>query len=484
MDHAVVIAGGGPTGLLLACELGLAGVDAIVIERALQPPRESRGLAFHARSVDILEQRGLKSRLGDHIPTFDRNHFALFWVDMTALGVSPMYIMPQWRVEEVLEERARELGVPVRRGHEVIAVDAGPGEVTVAVRGDGGEYDLRADYLVGADGGRSTVRKAAGFAFPGTGASFYGILADVAEFEENRERVEVGLWSGGAFGEVQLAPDRLRLMTTEFDYEAPPDDVPVTIGELTASIERISGKRMRIGAPRWLSRFSDTTRQAERYRQGRVFLAGDAAHVFYPIGGQGLNTGIQDAFNLGWKLAAEINGWAPPGLLDSYHDERHPVGRAVCVNTRAQLALMYPLDAVGPLRELFGELLKMKEVSSYLLEMVAGSSIRYPMPYEAGPLDHPLAGLALRNVPAALTGALQPGRGVVYDLSGGTADLGDLSGWAGRVDVVTAPPVPELDAAVLLARPDGHVAWADATGKDADGLGEAVTTWFGAPGPA
>ncbi|MCD0451734.1 FAD-dependent monooxygenase [Actinocorallia sp. API 0066] len=489
MANTVVVAGGGPTGLLVATELRLAGIDVVVIERALEPPKESRGLAFQARSLDVLNKRGLKARLGDDIPVFGRNHFALYWVDMESLGVPPMYVLPQWRVEEVLEERARELGADVRRGHEIIALAQDEDGASVTVRdGEGAEYELRGEFLVGADGGRSTVRKLAGFEFPGTGSGFYGILADVAEFEDDRERVEVGLFPGGVSGEVQLGPDRLRLMTTEFDVPAPDDSVPVTIEELKESIHRISGKDVKIAEPRWLSRFSDSTRQAAAYRQGRILLAGDAAHVFYPIGGQGLNTGLQDAFNLGWKLAAEIKGWAPEGLLDSYHDERHPVGAQVILNTRAQLALLHPLDKIGPLRELFGDLLKIPEVGRYLLNLVAGWGIRYPISYEgrddaADLLGRPVPDAELKTAGGTtdVASTLHTGRGVLLDFSAGSADLAALTGFGDRIDVVAAEPVTEIAAAVVLLRPDGHIVWADPDGSDTEGLAAALLAWFGTP---
>jgi 2-polyprenyl-6-methoxyphenol hydroxylase-like FAD-dependent oxidoreductase len=486
MDPTVIIAGGGPTGLMLACELALANVPTVVIEKLLDPTGESRGMGLHARTIETLDQRGLAQRLDD-APVWPRAHFALMWMDLSAFDTTYTYIVPQWRTEKLLEERARELGVEVRRGQTVVAAEQDDAGVSVEVTdADGERYELRGAYLVGADGGSSTVRKLAGFDFPGTESTFHGVLGDVEEFEPV-DGVEATLHPNGMYAEIPLGPDVLRLMTTEFDKPLPPEDQEVTLDELRASITAVTGVDRKIGKPRWLSRFGNANRLVTEYRKGRIFLVGDAAHVHYPMGGQGLNTGIQDAVNLGWKLAAEINGWAPPGLLDSYHTERHPVAARVGENTEAQVALLHPLEKIGPLRDLFLKLLEFEDVRRYLIEMVTGISVNYDLEYpDRASEPHPLEGRRVPSVPlvtadgeTTVAEALHTGHGVLLDLSGGTAELGELSPWADRVDLVEAQPTDKIEAAVALVRPDGYVAYAHKDGSDTEGLHLALKTWFG-----
>jgi 2-polyprenyl-6-methoxyphenol hydroxylase-like FAD-dependent oxidoreductase len=487
MSGKVIIAGGGPTGLMLACELGLLGVETVVLEKRAEPSGESRGMGFHARSVELLNQRGLRDRLyRDNPLVWPKVHFALFWLDMSTVDEDEYtLVMPQWRVEQILEERAGELGVDVRRGHEVAALSQDDNQVTVGVRAPTGNYELAADYVVGADGGGSAVRRLAGIGFEDFGGlKYYGVLADV-RIDGPRERFAPSLHPTGMYVEVLGQDDMLRIMSVEFDVEAPDRSTPVTLSELKGSARRVAGKDLDLPEPQWMSRFSSGFRMAERFRAGRVLLAGDAAHIHFPAGGQGLNTGIQDAVNLGWKLAAELGGWAPPGLLDSYHTERYPVGAKVLANSQAQLALMYPVPKVNPLREVFAELTRLPEVNRYLVEMVAGLAVTYPMPDVP---DHPLLGrrapnVTLSTVDGEVTVAelLRDGNGVLLDLSGDAAELPDCDGWAGRLRVVQAEPHDRLAAPVLLIRPDGHVALAD---RDPSALRRALDTWFGAPAAA
>ncbi|ATL26230.1 FAD-dependent monooxygenase [Streptomyces formicae] len=492
MERTVVIAGGGPAGLMLAAELGLAGVDAVVLEKLPEPPGWSRALGLHWGSIEALNQRGLAA------PVFEYQQIKYFGFGMLRFsGLSGDLVprrVPQRRIEQLLEERVNALaGVELRRGHAVVGMEQDADGVTVRVSGEDGEYDIRASYLVGCDGGGSTVRKLAGIGFPGTASTTNGITGDLRVPVELQERWDPQLRERGLFAYIPLDGELVRVTAAEFRTEPASRDVPPTLAELTTLVERIVGEAPPLGEAVMLSRFGSATRQAEKYREGRVFLVGDAVHIHFPIGGQGLNTSIQDALNLGWKLAAEIQGWAPPGLLDTYQAERHPIGERVCMNTRAQLTLMEQPQEMTPLREMFGELLALDEVSEHLIHMMSGVDIRYPMraagdaTEDAAP-EHPLTGLRVPNAalltpagPTDVARTLHGGRGVLYDLSGGEAVLPDVSALKSRVDTVAAEPVTEIDAPALLVRPDGYIAWAGSPEDDAAGLDAALRTWFGAP---
>src|SRR5262249_54776784 len=290
--------------------------------------------------------------------------------------------------EEVLEERARELGSEIRRGHEVVDLSQDEESMAVDVRGPEGPYRLVARYLVGCDGGRSLVRKRAGIDFPGTEPTTVSRFGDVTLAEPDRVPVGMLRTATGGFAVVPLGEGIRRVVASEWG----PDidrDTPPTLDELRASVRRVLGTDVAMSQPRWLSRFTDAARQADRYRVGRVLVAGDAAHIQLPAGGPGLTTGLQDAANLGWKLAGQIQGWAPPGLLDTYHAERHPVGERMLSFTRAQSALLAPGDQVSAMRDLMGELLTHEQTLRYVVDRLLGLDIRY----DPGTVSaHPLAG--------------------------------------------------------------------------------------------
>lgn len=476
MSRTVVIAGAGPTGLTLACELALAGIDTVVIEPNAEPNTRSRGMGIHGRTVEFLRQRGLADRISEADSfVWPRAPFALLWLDVAAGDERDHTIAhAQWRTEELLLGRATELGVDIRRGQRVVGFAQDDTGVTVRVEGPGGTTSVRAAHLVGCDGAESTVRELAGIAFPGDGLASHGLFADVPLTESIHDSFEAGLHPTGMAAAMPIEHGTLRLMAIELGAEPPAGDSPATLDELRAMIARISGREPDVTQARWVSRFGGRTRLADRYSAGRVLLAGDAAHEVFISGSQAMNAGIQDAANLGWKLAATITGWAPDGLLDTYESERRPVGEQICTHARATLMLLHPLEKMAPLRELLGELLRFDEVNRLLLRLPTAAD--YPM---AG--AHPLAGTRIPDLKLSTSDGvvgvadrLRHGRGVLLDFTSGA----DLAGWRDRVDVVSARPAPELDADTVLLRPDGYVAHA---GPADESLRTALTTWFGEP---
>lgn len=472
----VIVAGGGPTGLMLACELRLAGVRAVVLEKLAEPTRETRGRGLHVRSVEVMDQRGLldrflavseKFRVGGFFGGIQKP-----WPDRldTAHPYGLSTLQPV--TERLLRERAVELGAEIRRGCEVTGVSRQDDGVTVTLA-DG--THLRSRYLVGCDGGRSVVRKELGIAFPGEPATVETLLGDM-EMTEDPEVV------AGVVAEVRRTQLRFGTIPNgdgTFRVIVPADGVSEdrtaapTLEEFKQRLRDLAGTDFGVHSPRWLSRFGDATRQAERYRVGRVLLAGDAAHIHPPTGGQGLNLGVQDAFNLGWKLAAEVNGWAPEGLLDSYHTERHPVGARVLDNTRAQITLLGTGPGATALREMFAKLMDFEEVNRYVTGMITAVDVRYDLGE-----GHELLGRRLRDLPLGqgrLYELMHEGRGLLLDRTGELS----VAGWEDRVGQV-ADAAEELDAPAVLLRPDGHVAWA---GEEQEELNGALARWFGAPVP-
>ncbi|QSY49077.1 FAD-dependent monooxygenase [Streptomyces griseocarneus] len=503
-DIEVLVVGAGPAGLLLAGELALAGVRTRVVERRLESHRESRALNLHPRSMELMDMRGLADRflaVGRTVPGWQFAASLKQPLDFTALDTRHPYalLIAQSRTEALLAERARELGVEIHRGYEAVALRQDPDGVEVSLRGPGGEVTVRARYVVGCDGGRSFVRQAAGIGFPGTGESMTAVVGDfaVADHADNdrarQHGVLVARLEAGLTRFVVMDPDRIRVPSTE----------PVTLEEFRTSLKRVCGTDCGIDEPRWLSRFGNTTRLAESYRRGRVLLAGDAAHVHFPVGAQGLNTGLQDAMNLGWKLAAQVHGWAPPALLDTYHTERHAVGRAVTDGTRAQTLLVelplterYGLPA-GILCELLDTLLGMKDVNRHLAARISALDTAYPPP-DASPAD-PLTGRRMPDIGLATTATetvrvyelLHDGHFVLLNLDGDDESCGwepEEPGRPGRIRTLTARPAevhPDLGGvSEVLVRPDGHIAWATRTTDTGTRRAErtqALNTWPGAP---
>jgi bifunctional hydroxylase/dehydrase len=494
VDTDVIVVGAGPTGLMLAGELRLGGARVVVVEKLTEPTRQSRGLGFTARTMEVFDQRGLLPRWGS-LETMPVGHFGGVQFDFTALpdGHFGARGVLQWRTEEVLEEWAGELGADIRRGWEFEEIADGflDGDaVEVTLRTAEGPQRLRASYLVACDGSRSAVRRAAGFDFPGTPATRKMYLADVFGCELRPrylgERLPGGMVMVGPLGDGVS-----RIIACPHGTPADDRDATVDFQEVADAWQNITGEDIHGGGATWVSSFTDSTRQASEYRRGRVFVAGDAAHIHLPAGGQGLSTGVQDAVNLGWKLAAVVRGTARAELLDTYHGERHPVGRRLLMNTRAQGLVFLGGEASEPLRELFTELIEHDVVRRHLAGIVSHLDVHYAFEGPVGDAGHPLLG---RRLPPRLlaeatgerhtTELLHAGRGVLLDL----ADDAELrAAAAGRVDVVTAQvkpadgdgPDPLADTTALLVRPDGHVAWAASTGNAPGGLAAALERWFG-----
>ncbi|GAA0378541.1 FAD-dependent monooxygenase [Streptomyces blastmyceticus] len=464
MDTDVIVVGAGPTGLTLANELGLAGVRALVLERLPERTGQSKALNLQPRTAEMLQMRGwLEPVLDRAVTAVPGGHFAGMPLDYSVFDTRFPYQVgiPQARVEEFLEDRLAAYGTPVLRGHELTGLAQDAGGVTATVTGPRGTHDLRAAYLVGADGGRSTVRKRLGVGFPGRDGRVSMVVADVvlADDEALPTTWRLPPVEPGRAGELFLVPlgeGVFRFLFGGPEQQGIDRDSPVTEDEIRAALRPAHGFRPRLREVRWASRFTDASRQAERYVNGRVLLAGDAAHIHFPAGGQGLNLGVQDAFNLGWKLAAQVKGAASEGLLETYHTERHPVGAAVLRNTRAQGVLLVPDDDVLALRGIMADVLATPEANRRIAGMISGLDIRYPMPDTPA---HPLLGTRL---PAPLPS----GRGLLL------ADDRPVHPWRDRVDV-SAPHEGES----VLIRPDGYVCWAGTT--NTPGLTDALTRWFG-----
>jgi 2-polyprenyl-6-methoxyphenol hydroxylase-like FAD-dependent oxidoreductase len=470
----VIIAGCGPTGAMLAAELRLHGVRVLVLEKETEPGSFVRVVSLHVRSIELMAMRGLLDRFlerGRRRPV-GGIFAAIAKPAPEGLDSAHTYLLgiPQPVIDQLLEEHAIALGAQVRRGCAVTGFEQDDDGVTVELAG--GER-LRSRYLVGCDGGRSTVRKLLGVGFPGepsrndtlmgemnVGVPQEEIAATVAAIRETHQRFWLRAAGEGVYSVVVPAAG------VSEDRVEPP-----TLEDFRQQLLAIAGTDFGVHSPRWLSRFGDATRLVERYRVGRVLLAGDAAHIHPPAGGQGLNLGVQDAVNLGWKLAAQVRGWAPETLLDTYHSERHPVAADVLDNTRAQVELSSTEPGPRAVRRLLTELMDFAEVNRYLTEKITAIGVRYDL--GEGP---DLLGRRLRDIDLKqghLYDQLHRGRGLVLDRTEGLT----VAGWSDRVDLI-ADPTAALDVPAVLLRPDGYVAW---VGEDQQDLDDHLARWFGEP---
>ncbi len=488
MDTDVIVVGAGPAGLMLAGELRLADVRVTVLEKLVKPTGESRGLGFTARTMEVFDQRGLLPRLGE-FEVSNVGHFGGLPMDFGIVEGAHFggKTLPQSQTEAMLAGWCADIGVDFRRGYECVGLTSDDEGVTAEIQGPNGPEKLRGRYLVGCDGGRSTVRKAAGFDFPGTSATMEMFLGDLRG-TNLKPRMIGESYAGGMVMATPPTNGIQRIIVCERGTAPKKRTTPVEFSEVADAWKRLTGEDISYAEPVWLSSFGDATRQVSEYRRGRVLMAGDAAHIHLPAGGLGMNTSIQDSVNLGWKLAAVVHGWAPADLLDTYHSERHAVGQRLLMNTQAQGLLFLSGAEVQPMRDLMKELMKYDVVSKHLVGMVSGLEVHYDM----GPGEHPLLGKRMPNRelmrasgPVRTYELLHNGRGLLLDLAD-DAPLRELAaGWADRVDVVTAQlskvdsEDPLADAEIVLVRPDGYIAWAYPGAVDK--VDVALARWFGAP---
>lgn len=483
-EHAVVIAGGGPTGLMLAAELALARVDVAIVERREnQDLAGSRAGGLHARTIEVLDQRGIAERFLAQGQVGQVAGFSFIPLDISDFPTRHNYGLALWqnRIEQIMADWVSELPVKFHRGREVTGFAQDDTGVDVELEGGA---SLRAKYLVGCDGGRSLIRKEAGIDFPGWDASTSYLIAEVEMAEEPAWGIRRGEKGVNALGKLE---DGRRCRVVLVEPHVGTGDEP-TLGDLRDALIAVYGTDFGVRNPSWISRFTDMARQAASYRARRVLLAGDAAHVHSPAGGQGLNIGVQDAVNLGWKLAQVVKGRSPESLLDTYHAERHPIGARVLRLTMAQTALGRGDDATEALRETMTELLRMDEPRKRYAAMMSGLDVHYDLG-EGPPLlgrRMPDLELVTETGPQRLFTLLHDARPVLLNL--GEPGAFDITPWADRVRRIDARyagvwELPVLGAVsaptAVLIRPDGHVAWAsDGTEH---GLRDALTTWFGPP---
>jgi 2-polyprenyl-6-methoxyphenol hydroxylase-like FAD-dependent oxidoreductase len=485
--HAVVIAGGGPTGLMLAGELALAGADVAIAERRASPDLPgSRAGGLHSRTIEVLDQRGIADRFLSRGQVLQTASFSGIGLDISDFPTRHPYGLGLWQnhIERILAGWVSELAVPVYRGREVtgFAQDGTGVDVEMA-----GRQSLRAGYLVGCDGGRSLIRKAAGIEFPGWDPTTSSLVAEVEmdqEPELGSRRDDKGIHS------LNMLEDGERVRVVVRERSAGHTGEPA-LRDLSEALIAVWGTDYGLRSAIWISRFTDMTRQAASYRNGRVLLAGDAAHVHSPVGGQGLNTGVQDAVNLGWKLAQVASGTLPESLLDTYHAERHPVAARVLHNTLAQTALTRSDARTDALRDTMTELLGIDEPRKRIAAMISGLDIHYDLGE-----GHPLLGRRMPDLDLATADGAQRVFTLLYNARPVLLNLGqpgrfDITPWADRVQLIDAkyagvwelPALGEVTPPVaVLIRPDGHVAW---VGEGTNvGLPDALTTWFGPPAAA
>jgi 2-polyprenyl-6-methoxyphenol hydroxylase-like FAD-dependent oxidoreductase len=481
-EHAVVIAGGGPTGLMLAGELALAGIEVAVIERrASQDLAGLRAGGLHIRTIEMLDQRGIADRFISQGQVLRRAPFAGTTLDISDLPTRHSYFLALWQIhiERILADWVGELAVRIYRGREVTGL--AQDDTGVEVELSDGE-SMRAKYLVGCDGGRSLVRKKAGVDFPGWDASSSYLIAEIETAEEPEWGIRRGKQGINAIAKLEDGK-RARVVLNEPQLSHP--DEP-NLRDVREALIALYGTDYGLHSATYVSRFTDMARQAASYRKGRVLLAGDAAHVHSPVGGQGLNIGVQDAVNLGWKLAQVVHGTSPESLLDTYHAERHPVGARLLRNTMALGAIERNDDRIGALREMMCELWQMDGQRKQYFAMMSGLDVHYN--FGEG---HPLLGrrmpdfdLVTADGPLRLFSVLHSARPVFLNL-GEPANF-DIAPWADRVQAIDAkyagkwdlPAMGAIEApTAVLVRPDGYVAWVG--DQSQRGLADALTTWFG-----
>jgi 2-polyprenyl-6-methoxyphenol hydroxylase-like FAD-dependent oxidoreductase len=483
-DHTVVIAGGGPAGMMLAAELALAKVDVAVVER--RPDHllvGSRAGGFHSRTIELLDQRGVADRFLAEGKTAQAAMLATTVLDMSDFPTRHPYSLGIWQnqIERIMAGWIAELPVRIYYGREVTGFTQDDTGVEVELSDD---RSLRAQYLVGCDGGRSLIRKAAGIEFPGWDPTRSNLIAEVETTEDPPPGIRHDATGIHALNTMEDGRT-VRVIVTE--PQLGPGSEP-TLRDLSEALITVYGTDFGIHNPTWISRFTDTTRQAADYRAGRVLLAGDSAHVHYPAGGQGLSLGVGDAVNLGWKLAQVVDGASPESLLDTYHEERHPVAARALQHTMAQAALQRRDERMQALVDVVSDLASMDEPRKRLAGIISGLDIHYDLGE-----GHPLLGRRMPDLDLATAGGplrvfelLHDTRPVLLNL-GEPGDL-DIAPWADRVQLVDATYTGPWELPVLgmvsapgavLIRPDGYVAWVG-DGTD-QGLDEALTAWFGPP---
>jgi 3-(3-hydroxy-phenyl)propionate hydroxylase len=493
-EHAVVIAGGGPTGLTLAGELALAGVDVAIVERRIsQDLIGSRAGGLHSRTIEIFDQRGIADRFLSQGQVHPAVSFQRIPLDISDFPTRHNYLLAlrQKHIERILAGWVDELRVPIFRGCEVTGFAQDDTSVDVEVS-DGGS--LRAEYLVGCDGGRSVIRKAAGIEFPGWDPTTSWLIAEVHVTEEPVWGFREDATGTHAIGKLEDGRAMAAVLTEpQLKTAAEP-----TLDDVREALISVYGTDFGLHSPIWISRFTDMTRQAAAYRNRRVLLAGDAAHVHPPLGGQGLNIGVQDAVNLGWKLAQVVKGISPESLLDTYHAERHPVAARVLRTTMAQVALRRPDDRTKALSDTLSDLLRLDEVRRRLGAEMSGLGVHYDLGE-----GHPLLGRRMPDLdldtadgPLRVFSLLHRARPVLLNL--GVPGGFDITPWADRVALIDArltdakridakyagtwelPAIGAVTApTAVLIRPDGYVAWVGDVTQPR--LADALTTWFGPP---
>jgi 3-(3-hydroxy-phenyl)propionate hydroxylase len=482
-EHAVVIAGGGPTGLMLAGELALAGVDVAIVERrASQDLSGSRAGGLHSRTIEVLDQRGIADRFLSQGQMHKVVHFHVA-LEISDFPTRHNYVLGLWQkhIERILADWVGELAVPIHRKREVTGFAQDDTGVDVELS-DGNS--LRAEYLVGCDGGRSVIRKAAGIEFPGWDPTTSWLIAEAETSAEPAWGSRHDALGTHGVGKLEYGR-RVRVVLTE--QRVGPASEPI-LRDVSEALIAVYGTDYGIHSPTWISRFTDMTRQAAAYRDRRVLLAGDAAHVHPPVGGHGLNIGVQDAVNLGWKLARVVNGTSPESLLDTYHAERHPIAARVLRNTMAQMALRRPDDRAKALGGYVSEFFSMDEPRRRLAAEMSGLDVYYDLGE-----GHPLLGrrmpdldLVTANGPLRVFTLLHDARPVLLNL--GDPGAFDITPWADRVQLISAKYVGTWELPVLgavtaptavLVRPDGYVAWVGDLNQV--GLVDSLTTWFGPP---